>query len=292
MLICFTPTDYAFWNVERKEDSLMKTSDNAKVEVLTIEMTPKDAGKVPLCGHKDPSNEGYRHKFQWLRKRMSEGLKVKMVNTPEDGVVGYIEYVPGERAWRAVNAEGNMFIHCIYMEKRCKGRGYGTLLIEECVKDAQRAGMNGVAVVTREGTFMVGKELFLKNGFEEVEKALPDFSLLVKKFKKSAPTPSFKGQWDKKRKKFGKGLTIITSGQCPQNVKMLNDIAQIAKDRYGIEPRIVEYRSYRQAQNAPWPYAVSGVLYDGELVADHPMSGARFQNIMEKEIGIEVKKKC
>jgi hypothetical protein len=159
------------------------------------------------------------------------------------------------------------------------------------MKDAKKAGMNGVAVVTREGTWMAGKELFLKNGFEEVEKALPDFSLLVKKFKKSAPTPSFKGQWDKKRKKFGKGLTIITSGQCPHNVKMVNDITEIARDRYGIEPRIVEYRSYRQAQNAPWPYAVAGLLYDGKLLADHTISGTRFRLIMEREIGIEMIRK-
>jgi GNAT superfamily N-acetyltransferase len=270
----------------------MKTSDKDKAKVQIIEMTPKDARKVPLCGHKDPSKEAYQHKFQWIKKRMSEGLKVKMLNTPDDDLVGYIEYVPGECAWRAVNAENYMFIHCIYMQAGCKGRGYGTLLIEDCVKDAKKANMNGVAVVTREGTWMAGKELFLKNGFEEVEKALPDFSLLVKKFKKSAPTPSFKGQWDKKRKKFGKGLTIITSGQCSHNAKMVNDIAEIARDRYGIEPRIVEYRSYRQAQNAPWPYAVAGLLYDGKLVADHTISGKRFQNIMEKEIGIDAKKGC
>ena len=269
----------------------MKISDKTKVEVRIVEMTPKDFGKVPLCGHKNPNNEGYRHKFQWIKKRMSEGLKVKMLDTPDHGLAGYIEYVAGERAWRAVNAENYMFIHCIYMEARCKGRGYGTLLIKECLKDARKAGMNGVAVVTREGTWMVGKELFIKNGFEEVERELPDFSLLVKKFKKSAPTPSFKGQWDKKRKKFGKGLTIITSGQCPHNVTMVNDIAEIAKDRYGIEPKIVEYKSCRQAQNAPWPYAISGLLYDGKLVADHTISGTRFRLIMDKEIGINAKTK-
>jgi hypothetical protein len=215
-----------------------------------------------------------------------------MLKTQDDGIVGYIEYVAGEHAWRAVNSEGYMFIHCIYIQwRRCKGKGFGTLLIKECVKDAKKADMNGVAVVTHEGAFMAGKELFLKNGFEEVDKALPDFSLLVKKFKKSSPTPSFKGQWDKKRKKFGKGLTIITSGQCPQNVKMVNDITEIARERYGIEPRIVVYESYRQAQNAPWPYAVSGVLYDDKLVADHPISGTRFRLIMEKEIGIEMTRK-
>jgi len=268
----------------------MKTSEKPQVKVQIIEMKPKDAGKVPLCGHKNPSNEGYQHKFQWIKKRLSEGLKVKMLNTQDDGIVGYIEYVPGEHAWRAVNAENYMFIHCIYMEKRCKGRGYGTLLIKECIKDAKKAVMNGVAALTREGTWMVGKELFLKNGFEEVEKALPDFSLLVKKFKKSAPTPSFKRGWDKKLKKFGKGLTIITSGQCPQNVKMVNDITEIARERYAIVPRIVEYKSYRQAQNAPWPFAISGLLYNGKLVADHPISGTRFRLIMEKEIGIDIKK--
>jgi len=270
----------------------MKTSDKARVEVRIIEMTPKGAGKMPLCGHKDPSKACYQHKFQWLKKRISEGLKAKMLNTPDDGIAGYIEYVPGEHAWRAVNAEGYMFIHCIYIPKKCKGRGYGTLLIQGCMKDAKKAGRHGVAAVTREGTWMAGKELFLKNGFEEVEKALPDFSLLVKKFKNSAPTPGFKGQWARKQKKFGRGLTIITSGQCPHNLKMVNDIARIARDRYGIEPQIAEYRSCRQAQNAPWPFAVSGVLYDGKLVADHPISGTRFQNIMEKELGIDAPRRC
>jgi len=271
----------------------MKTRDKSQVEVQVIEMTPEDAGKVPLCGHKDPTKDAYRHKFQWIKKRMSEGLKVKMLNTPDDGIVGYIEYVPGERAWRAVNSKNYMFIHCIYVgEKRCKGRGYGTVLVEECVKDAKKANMHGVAVVTRKGTWMVGKELFLKNGFEEVEKAPPDFSLLVKKFKKSAPTPSFKGGWDEKLKKFGKGLTIISSGQCTYNVRMVSDITEIARERYGIRPKIVEYKSYKEAQNAPWPFAVSGLLYDGKLLADHPIGGTRFQNIMEKEVGISPTTGC
>jgi hypothetical protein len=34
------------------------------------------------------------------------------------------------------------------------------------------------------------------------------------------------------------------------------------------------------------------VLYDGKLVADHPIGGTRFQNIMEKEVGIDARKGC
>lgn len=111
----------------RKQGRLMKTPEKSRGNVRIIEMTPKDAGKVPLYGHKDPSKACYQHKFQWITKHMSEGLKVKMLHTPDDGVVGYIEYIPGERAWRAVNAANYLFIHCLYMERRCKGRGYGTL---------------------------------------------------------------------------------------------------------------------------------------------------------------------
>ncbi len=270
----------------------MKASEKPPIKIQIIEMTPEDAGTAALCGHKDPGKGCYQHKFQWLKQRMAEGLKVKLLKTPADGFVGYIEYVPGEYAWRAVNAEGYLFIHCIYIGKKsCKGRGYGTLLIQACEQDAGKADMNGVAVVTRQGTWMADKELFLKNGFEEVEQAEPDFSLLMKKFKPSAPTPGFKGQWDKKRKKYGKGLTIITSGQCPHNLKMVNDITGIAQEQYGIEPKIIEYKNCRQAQNAPWPYAVSGVLYNGKLVADHPISGTRFKAIMEKEAGIAAIKK-
>ena len=36
------------------------------------------------------------------------------------------------------------------------------------------------------------------------------------------------------------------------------------------------------AQNAPTPYAVFAVIYDGRLLADHQISRARFRNIMNK----------
>ncbi len=39
----------------------MKTSKKPQAKVQIIEMTAKDAGKVPLCGHKDPSKETYQH---------------------------------------------------------------------------------------------------------------------------------------------------------------------------------------------------------------------------------------
>ena len=50
----------------------------------------------------------------------------------------------------------------------------------------------------------------------------------------------------------------------------------------GLVRPIVELKTYKQAQNAPTPYAVFAVIYDGQLLADHQISAGRFRNIMKK----------
>lgn len=239
----------------------------------------------PICFYKNIKQEGYQRKADWLKRRFSEGLKFKILYSPKDGTVGSIEYIPGRYAWRAVETDGYMLIHCLFIiPKKYKGKGYGSLLVEECLKDAKKAKMYGVAVVTRKGTWMAGKELFLKNGFEIVDKAPPDFELLVNKFKKSAPLPKFKKDWGKRLSKYKKGLTIIRSDQCPFIAKSVKEISETAQKKYGIKPTIIELKNAKQAQNAPSAFAIFSIIYDGKLVADHPVSNTRFTNIMNEEL--------
>jgi len=122
----------------------------------------------------------------------------------------------------------------------------------------------------------------VKNGFEVVDKAEPDFELLVKKFKKETPAPKFKGNWDKVLEKYKKGLTILWSDQCPYIAKSIHEIRETIKERYGIKANIVEIKDHKQAQNAPSPYAIFSLIYEGELLAFHPISNKRFMNIMDK----------
>jgi len=93
-----------------------------------------------------------------------------------------IEYIPGEYCWRPVEAGGYLFIHCIFVgfKREYKGKGYASLLVDDCVLDAKKDNKLGVAVITRKGSFMAVKELFIKNGFEAIDTAPPDFELLVK----------------------------------------------------------------------------------------------------------------
>ena len=90
---------------------------------------------------------GFRRKLAWVKKRFAEGMRIKMLQLP---LRGFIEYIPGEYAWRPVNAKGYMFIHCLWVVGQSKGKGLATLLLDECIKDAKKSGMKGVAMVTSE----------------------------------------------------------------------------------------------------------------------------------------------
>lgn len=252
----------------------------SKVEI--IDTTLENLGRFGVCGYKNPKKEGFPEKAGWLGLRFKEGLKVKTLYSEEDGTQGMIEYVPGELCWRPVEAKGYMFIHCLFtgFKKEYKEHGYGSELIEECIAEAKKEGMLGAAVVAREGSFMAGKEIFLKNGFESVDTAPPDFELLVKKFKKSSPDPKFIRNWESGSEKYSKGLTILRADQCPYTVKNVKEIADAAKNDFGITAKIVTFQSAKEAQESPCPFGVFGIVYNGDVVAHHPISATRFKNIM------------
>ena len=128
---------------------------------------------------------------------------------------------------------------------------------------------------------MAGKDIFVKKGFELADKVEPDFELMAKKLEKEAPWPKFKRNRDKALEKYRRGLTILWSDQCPYIAKSVGEIAEIVEDRYGIQANFIEIKDHRMAQNSPSPYAIFSLIYDGELLAFHPISSKRFMNIMD-----------
>ena len=151
--------------------------------------------------------------------------------------------------------------------------------------DARDDKKYGVAVVNRKSSFMAGKEFFLTKDFEVVDKAPSDFELLVKKFDNKAPTPKFRPGREKQVQKYKKGLTIVRADQCPYTVKNVNEISELAEKKYGIKPRIITLKNYMEAQNSPCAFGIFGIIYNGKLIAEHPISCTRFGNIMSKILG-------
>lgn len=253
--------------------------------VRIIDTNAANINQYSICGYKNSKNAGYKSKIEWLKKQYPLGLKYKILYSDKDGSIGSIEYIPGEYAWRPVEAKGYMFIHCIMiMPKEYKTKGYGSLMVDECMKDVELQGMNGVAVVTRKGSWMAGREVFIGKGFEVADTLKPDFELLVKKIKPATDSPKFSLSAGKVADEYKTGLQIFTSGQCPYTDKAVAEIIESAKSDYGIDARIVEMISSADTAKCPSAFGTFTIAFNGEVVADHPISKNRFRNIMNKVI--------
>ena len=265
----------------------MTTGIGSDMEILSL--TPDNIGDYGVCGYKDAKKHVELHKkIQWFEKYYPLGLRIKIVLSPTGGYQGMIEYIPGKHAHRPVDAQGYMFIHCVFVgfKKEFKGRGFASALIEECISDAKTGGMSGVAVVTRKGPFMVDKDIFLKQNFEVIDSAPPDFDLLVKKYDANAPSPRFKADMAKPLEKYGEGLTVLRSVQCPYTEKNVNAILETTEKEFKLKAHLVDLNDAEAAQDCPCAFGAFCIVHEGEIISHHPISNKRFENIMKKRLGM------
>lgn len=229
----------------------------------------------------NPKHPAYNIKVDWLKSRLNEGLTIKLLYVEDESKpVGFIEYVPGEYAWRAVSAKDYVLIHCIWIYSNLyKNKGVGTKLLNTCIEDAKEQNFAGVAVVTSTDAFMAKKAFFIKNGFQSVDNAPPHHELLLFPFKE-APLPKF-NDWRQELNKY-QGLNIIYADQCPWVARFMSEVQDFVNQK-GIALKVTKLVTSAQAQQAPSPYAVFCLINNGKLLADHYISQTRFTNILKKE---------
>lgn len=253
-------------------------------DIKIIDLKPENIANYGVCGYKDVHKHvELRNKIEWVKEYYPKGLRIKALISGEGGYQGMLEYIPGKYAHRPVNAKGYMFIHCLFVgfKKEFKGKGYASSLIEECMDDARKNKMLGVAVVTRKGSFMADNAIFLKKGFQVVDNAKPDFNLLVLKFDEKSPNPNFNQNTNENMAKYTDGLTILRSAQCPYTEKNVNAIIDSA-EKMKLDIQLVDLKNAQAVQNSPCPFGTFGILYNGKVISHHPISNTRFENIMEK----------
>lgn len=232
-----------------------------------------------FCGLSGRYLNGHHKKNEWMMSRFQEGLRYKIYQL--DGKnAGFIEYIPGEFAWRGVDAKGYMVIHCLWVLGRHKKHGYGKQLLDACLQDAQ--SFHGVAVVASKTHWLPTPKIFLKNGFDLVDQAPPSFDLLVRRISPDAPMPRFyKERHDDYR--ISQGLTFIKSDQCPYMYVMDDSIMQIG-DELNIPVNIVRLETALEAQNSPCAYGVMGLFYNGELLTYHPRGKEKILELLAPKL--------
>jgi hypothetical protein len=255
-------------------------------DIQILDLTPNNIADYGVCGYKNVKRHlELRKKIEWFKDYYPKGLRIKALVSKLGGYQGMLEYIPGKYTHRPVKAEGYMFIHCIFVgfKKEFKGKGYASLLIDQCITEARNAEMYGVAVVTRKGSFMAKKDIFLKKEFVLVDKAEPDFELLVLKFNHEAENPKFRNM-KKQLEKYEKGLFIIRSVQCPYTEKNVNAILKSAKDKFNLKADLIDLQDFNAVQDSPCAFGSFCIIFNGEIISNHPISNTRFENIMKKKI--------
>ncbi len=138
-----------------------------------VTLTESTLGKVQMqCGHSPTYRRGYDAKIEWTRARIREGLRYTVMQV-NGHTAGMMETIPGEYAWRGVEAQGYLFIHCFWVIGQNRGHGYGKKLLSACLEDAR--GTNGVAVMVSKAHWLPTPKIFLKNGFTLADHACPVF---------------------------------------------------------------------------------------------------------------------
>ncbi len=248
----------------------------------TVQIVAVEAGDLSVQGIGCVANSrhiGYLPKLDWVRKRLSEGMKIYLLKQGKS-VRGILEFIPGEFAWRAVKAPGYLFIHCLWIySKDLMAGGYGSQLVKKCVEDARSQKKLGVAVLTSSGPWMADSRVYVQNGFKQV--SAPDrFELLVRQFN-PGPLPEI-CDWTKSLRQL-QGWHLVYAEQCPMLVKSVYDLQEAARE-HGINLQVRRLETAREAQAAPSLYSVFSLVRDGRLLADHYVSRTRFQNIVRKEL--------
>jgi GNAT superfamily N-acetyltransferase len=225
-----------------------------------------------FCLQSRPDSAGSLRKRAWLEKRFSEGLRIRMLGRREKkrwtGDRGFIEYIPGEYAWRGVEAGDYLFIHCLWVVGKSQGHGGARALLEACFDDARDGGYAGVATVTAENGFATGRAFYEHFGFEAVAECDPNLSLMVHQLADQADPPVFSAGSLRGPVIYDSGLTIVVSDQCPY----LDDATRLLEtegEALGLDPvSVVELASAEDVrEKSPTPFGVFAAVLDGHLLS-------------------------
>lgn len=241
-----------------------------------IEVTPDNILEIgTLCGHNIKYADGNNRKAQWYCQRYQDGLRIKVSQSRDKVVTGIIEYVPGEFAWRGLTAKNYMVIHCLQVFRSQTRQGYGSALLNACLKDS--IDKDGVATVTSSKPWLADKKFFIENGFRKTDTAPPYYELLVRQNRATA-MPHFNKGWEERALTYGKGITVLFSDQCPIVDNALKNLKDAA-DECHLEIKFIKIEDSIAAQSAPSPYGTFCIIVDGKFLTHRILDKERYKNI-------------
>lgn len=219
-------------------------------------------------------------KKNWLKERLDEGLVFLKCDVRGKC---FIEYIPAEFAWAPIEADGYMYINCLWVSGQFKGHGYSTLLLDKCIEDSKAKGKNGLVILSskKKHGFLSDPKYMKYKGFETVDTADPYFELMYLPFDEGADKPRFKDTVQS-YENMPKGFVLYYTNQCPFTAKYVPIIENMAKER-GVDFKVVHINTREKARNAPSPFTTYSLFYNGKFVTHEILSEKKFEKILESK---------
>ena len=249
-------------------------------------------------------------KKAWLADRFDEGLV--FLKSVERGKC-FIEYIPAENAWVPIDADGYMYIDCLWVSGSFKGHGYSTDLLDACIKDSKEKGMKGLCILAsaKKKPFLADPKFLKYKGFKVADEADNGIQLWYLPFEESAEVqgasqedcprdsevqeasgvsrrtcttgadkPAFK-TCAKHPHIDEKGYVLYYTSQCPFNAKYVPVLEKTAEEN-GIPFHAIHIESREAAQSAPTPVTNYALFFDGEYVTNEQMNDKKFLKLVSK----------
>ena len=218
-------------------------------------------------------------KKAWLTERFDEGLV--FLKSAERGKC-FIEYIPAENAWNAIDADGYMYIDCVWVAGSFKGNGYSTDLLNACIEDSKNKGKKGLCILAaaKKKPFLADPKFLKYKGFSVCDEAENGIQLWCLPFDQNEPLPKFK-ECARKPHINDSGYVLYYTSQCPFNAKYVPVLEEVAKEQ-NVEFKAIHIKSKEMAQNAPTPITTYALFCDGEYISNEQMNDKKFLKLLGK----------
>ena len=212
-------------------------------------------------------------KKAWLKDRFDDGLV--FLKSVERGKC-FIEYIPAEYAWNPIDAEGYMYIDCLWVSGSFKGHGYSNDLLEACIEDSKAKGRKGLCILcaANKKPFLADPKFLTYKSFAVCDESDNGIQLWYLPFAADSEPPRFK-ECAKHPHVDEEGYVLYYTSQCPFNAKYVPIVERTANE-HNIPFRAVHIKSREEAQNAPTPVTTYALFFNGQYLTNEQMNDKRF----------------
>ena len=250
------------------------------MEIITVDQNNLEKEHI-CCAISSNNDIQVKAKKAWLEEQFKCGLIFKKMDVKGKC---FIEYIPAENAWVPIDADGYIYINCLWVSGSMKGHGYSNDLLNECIRDAKEQEKKGVCILSSEGRkkeFLADPKYLKFKGFSVADTSDCGINLMYLPFDTDTEPSKFK-ECARHPKVEEEGFVLYYTDQCPFTCYWVPRVVEVAKE-HNISLKVIHVTSREAAQNVPAPVTTYALFRDGRFLTQGIQSDKKFLALAGRE---------